>query len=197
MTACVILLRGVNVGGANRLPMAALRTSLEAAGFAAPQTYLASGNVVVVDPSRASEIADRVSAVIADAFGLDVPAIAMTAREWTRVVDGLPVDEPDPKRVHAIAFAEPLTMSDLHDLQELQDRVDAKGARDRAVPGVGGRVLYLHTPGGFGSSHLAKALTSRRVGALPRGTGRNWSTVLAIQDLLASHGGASRRSVFP
>ena len=76
MTTYIALLRGVNVGGNNKVPMAVLRTALEADGFANVRTYIQSGNVLV-DATRSSpsKIAGRVKAVIQDTFGLDIATI--------------------------------------------------------------------------------------------------------------------------
>jgi uncharacterized protein (DUF1697 family) len=59
-----------------------------------------------------------------------------------------------------------------------QDAVAATGSPDTIT--VVGRVAYLHTPAGFGTSELAKALTSRRSNPLADGTARNWATVTAL-----------------
>ena len=91
MTAFVILLRGVNVGGRNRLPMADLRTALTDEGLTNVRTYIQSGNVLLDAPSRTPDAAAaRVRSVIAREFGLDVPAIALDARGLAAAVEANP-----------------------------------------------------------------------------------------------------------
>lgn len=183
MPDVVVLLRGVNVGGANRLPMPELRVALAQAGFTDPRTYLNSGNVLVGEAAlRASGVADGVRAVVRETFDLDVPVVAMTAGDWATIAASSPFDEPDPKRLHVIAFADPITDAGLVEMERLQAASDAKGRRDRVA--ARGRALYLHTPDGFGTSALARALTSRRAGPLRGGTARNWSTVKALLGLI-------------
>ncbi len=82
----VALLRGINVGGKNRLPMAELRELFVEAGCRDVQTYIQSGNVVYrVAGSAAGRISRSITAAIADRFGLQIPVVTRTARELARV----------------------------------------------------------------------------------------------------------------
>jgi uncharacterized protein (DUF1697 family) len=182
MTTFVVLLRGVNVGGSNRLPMADLRTALEQAGLAHVRTYIQSGNVVLDAPARDPEaVAAHVRAVVARTFGLDVPCVALSAAQLDGVVAANPFpDEADPRRLHAIVLPAPPTEAMLH---ALAHRAAALSDGTDEVTVVG-RVAYLHTPAGFGTSRLAAALTSgARSNPLADGTARNWATVAALQDM--------------
>lgn len=180
MTRFVALLRGVNVGGANRLPMADLRAALTGDGLDDVRTYIQSGNVVLDSPAGDVEaVAARVRSVIARGFGLDVPVVALTAAGLRDLADSNPYpDEPDPRRVHAIVLPHPPTAAALDEVAARQATAAAKGGRDTVT--VLGRVAYLHTPDGFGTSLLAKSLTSRASNPLAEGTARNWATVTAL-----------------
>lgn len=182
MGTFVVLLRGVNVGGHNRLPMADLRAALASAGMANVRTYIQSGNLVVDAPARDPEaVAAHVRAVIARAFGLDVPCVALTAVQVDDLVAANPFpEEADPRRVHAIVLPAPPTAAMLH---ALDHRLAALPPSSDAVTVVG-RVAYLHTPEGFGTSRLAATLTSAsRTNPFADGTARNWATVAALRDL--------------
>jgi uncharacterized protein (DUF1697 family) len=180
VTRFVALLRGVNVGGHNKLPMADLRTALAADGLDAVRTYIQSGNVVLDSPTREVEVvAARVRSVIARGFGLDVPVLALTAGDLHDLSDANPyAHEPDPRRVHAIVLPHPPTPAGLGQVSARQEAATAKGSRDTVT--VLGRVAYLHTPDGFGTSLLAKSLTSGASNPLADGTARNWATVTAL-----------------
>jgi uncharacterized protein (DUF1697 family) len=180
VTTFVALLRGVNVGGNNRLPMADLRVALAADGLRGARTYIQSGNVIVDATTRDTEaFAARVRAVIARSFHLDVPVVALTAAELEVAVDANPFpDEPDLRRVHGIFLPHPPTEAALAGLADRQAKVAAKGSDDAVV--TVGRVAYLHTPQGFGVSDLAKALSSGRANPLADGTARNWATVTTL-----------------
>lgn len=180
MTRFVALLRGVNVGGHNRLPMADLRAALTLDGLDSVRTYIQSGNIVLDSPTDEVEVvAARVRSVIARGFGIDVPVVALTADGLRAIADANPYpDEPDPRRVHAIVLAHPLGTEALGLVAGRLEAVAAKGSRDTVA--VDGRVAYLHTPDGFGTSELARTLTSGRANPLADGTARNWATVTAL-----------------
>jgi len=184
MTAFVVLLRGVNVGGRNRLPMDRLREELTSAGFADVRTYIQSGNVIVSAPARDAEaVAAHVRSVITRAFHLDAPAIALTAAQLEAVAVSNPyAEEPDPKRVHAIVLPYEPTEAMLHGIAHRLAASEAAGSRDAVA--VVGRTAYLHTPDGFGTSRLAAALTSGSSSPLADGTARNWATITALLGMI-------------
>jgi len=184
VTAFVVLLRGVNVGGNNRLPMAELRAALQSEGLHDVRTYIQSGNVVVNAPARDAEaVAAHVRAVIARSFHLDVPVVALSAADLVAAVGANPyTDEPDPKRVHAIFLPYEPTEAMLSAVAHRQAAARAKGGRDTVR--VIGRTAYLHTPDGFGASDLAKSLASGRSSPLGDGTARNWATVTTLLEMI-------------
>lgn len=180
MPTFAVLLRGVNVGGRNRLPMSELRDALDGDGIARVRTYIQSGNVVVDDPTPDAEaIAARVRMVIAREFGLDVPAIGIDSQGLADVLRGNPFpQEPDPRRLHALFLPSEPTRETLALVASRESSARAKGGNDAVV--VVGRTAYLHTPDGLGLSDLARALTSGRANPLAAGTARNWSTVTTL-----------------
>ncbi len=102
MGTFVVLLRGINVGGHNKLPMADLRAALTTDGLADVRTYIQSGNVVLTAPAADAEVVGaQVRSVIATDFGLDIPAIALTADELA----GSSHAEPVPRRARPAARA--------------------------------------------------------------------------------------------
>lgn len=186
MTVFAVLLRGINVGGHNRLPMADLRRLLAEDGLPGARTYIQSGNVVLdADTSDSEVLGARVRSVIARGTGLDVPVMALTASGLDDLVRRTPfAAEPDPRRVHAIVLGRALLPDEEAAVSALQTAAALDGARD--VVAVIGRVAYLHTPDGFGSSVLAKRLTSGARNPLRDGTARNWATIMALHDLTRS-----------
>src|SRR4051794_127516 len=77
MTRFLVLLRGINVGGRNRVPMAALRGLLESLGHTKVSTYIASGNVILSSDRTAAEIKRELEAALPKAFKLDSELIAV------------------------------------------------------------------------------------------------------------------------
>lgn len=184
MPAYVALLRGVNLGGHNKVPMPQLRAALVAAGFDNVRTYIQSGNVVVEAPrTKPSALADRVHSVIVDTFGLDIPSVVVDAPTLALIVASSPYsDETDPRRVHVFFLPGPLDAASLNRVTHIQSVVLAKGSRDTVT--IDSAVMYLHTPDGFGTSDLAKALSTRGPGGHRGGTARNWATVTALLEMV-------------
>jgi uncharacterized protein (DUF1697 family) len=173
-TTVIALLRGVNVGGHNKLPMAHLREIAADAGFAEVRTYIQSGNLVaatVLEPESAAKV---LAAAIRDATGLTVPVIVRTAQQWSDLVAANPFpDALDPGRhVHVIVLPAPAT-------DEARAFDAAAFAPEEVV--VSGSEVYLHLPDGMGRSKLAVAVN--RVPEIAAGTARNWNTVLKIATL--------------
>lgn len=168
MQRLILLLRAVNVGGTNVLPMARLRALLEGLGYSAVTTYLQSGNAVVSTAEPPAEVARRVEEAMV-VIGITSPVIVRTAEELTEVMRLKPAaaDDPATGKQHMVGFfdREPTLGPDLSRyLPETATRV--------------GRELLLHFPNGAGKAKLSIAVLERAYGA--RLTMRNWVTVGAL-----------------
>jgi uncharacterized protein (DUF1697 family) len=185
MASHVALLRGINVGGKNKVPMAELREVVTSLGHTGVTTYIQSGNVLfTTEETDTAALASGLEAAIAGKFGINPAVVVLSRDELARILADNPyVDEPNPKVVH-VAFlgAEPS--------QELLDRIKAAESAAAAKGGGDtitaiGKALYLHTPDGYGKSELSEALF-RIVGTgkkrLPV-TARNWSTSTTLLSL--------------
>ena len=168
MGRCVVLLRGVNVGGSGRLAMADLRALLADVGGADVRTYLQSGNAVLTWSGSASALQEAVASALRERLSLDVAVLVRTAEELGAVVAGCPFEATDPKLLHAVFLDGPAP--------ELPDL-----APDRVA--VGGRVLYVAYAADAHSSKAARLFSSRRFPVVA--SARNWRTVLALRDLTA------------
>lgn len=97
----VVLLRGINVGGKNKVPMAALKECLEQLGFTNVKTYIASGNVLVDSDLKPNEIQKLIEEALPKTFNLDselIKILALNHDELQAVVDNKPKgfgEEPD------------------------------------------------------------------------------------------------------
>jgi uncharacterized protein (DUF1697 family) len=187
MATHVALLRGINVGGKNKVAMADLREVVADLGHADVSTYIQSGNVLFSpDPGDAdtSALAATLAAAIADRLGVSSPVVVLSRDELAAAIAANPFPaEPDPKRVHAVLLSGAPAAEAAGKIDGALERSTAKGARDELA--IIGRTLYLHTPDGFGNSELAAAVL--RILASPRagvtGTARNWATTLKLLDL--------------
>jgi uncharacterized protein (DUF1697 family) len=184
------LLRGINVGGHNKVAMADLRRVVASLGHTQVVTYIQSGNVafVATDPgSSRDQLAGTLEAAIGSQLAVSAPVVVVSRRDLEEVVAGNPVpDEPNAKAVHAIFLRAALSAEDVAAVATAEEREQARGSRDRAR--VAGQTLYLWTPDGLGLSRLAAQLDrgGRGRGPALAGTARNWATVRALVQLLDS-----------
>jgi uncharacterized protein (DUF1697 family) len=172
----IALLRGINVSGTNKIPMARLREVLTARGYTDVVTYVASGNVVFDDPGVVPEkTAIALEAVIDEEFGLQIPVIVRTRDEIAEVVAGnpLPHGEAEPARFLAVFLsAQP---------RDTWFQTDDPGqyAPDEFV--IGDRVVYVWCPNGLSRSKLAANFANRKLPVTA--TARNWNTVRKVLEL--------------
>jgi uncharacterized protein (DUF1697 family) len=182
MARYVALLRGINVGGRNKVAMADLRQVAESLGHTEVVTYIQSGNIIFTSPdSRANDLADALEQAIAERLGVQPAVVVLSAPELAQVIADNPFpDEPSPKCLHAVFRREEMGPDAVAAVAEAQQRAGAKGSPDEAV--VVGRTLFLHTPDGLGRSELAAQLA--RSAAQAAGTARNWATVTRLMTML-------------
>ncbi len=93
MRPYLILLRGINVGGRNKIPMAALRTRLTDLGFDRVATYIASGNVLLRSAEPAERVREQIEATLLDGFSLDdelIKALVLDREQLRVVIDDRP-----------------------------------------------------------------------------------------------------------
>lgn len=172
MKICVALLRGINVGGKNLLPMKELVAMLGDLGAQKVKTYTQSGNAVFVWKDKStSRLSNQIKAEIKKRRGFDPHVLLLELGDFEKVIqqNPFPEAEADPKALHAGFLAAAPELPDLITLESL--KIDSE--RFRLI----GRVFYLYAPEGVGRSKLA-ARAERLLG-VPM-TDRNWRTVLTL-----------------
>ena len=170
----VALLRAVNLGARNKVPMAELRALLEEAGYGGVRTYIASGNVLLDGPAKRAVLASALERLVADSFGVTTTAILRKPRQLAAIVDAHPFGD-DASDTHVAFLASRPTKVAAARL----DGVDS-GA-DGAV--LTGSDLYLRLPRGVQGSRLSAARLESLLGV--PATMRNWRTVVALAELAA------------
>jgi len=182
MRTHVALLRGINVGGRNRVAMTDLRRVATSLAYTEVATYIQSGNVVFssVDTDTTA-IAVDLERAIAATLGVAPKVVVLSREELSQVVANNPYpDDTNPRYLHAAFTAGPIGPDQLTRIATAQQRATDKGSRDEAT--VVGRVLFLHTPDGLGRSELAAQLarTGGPLAASGSATVRNWATVTKL-----------------
>ncbi len=171
----IVLLRGINLGATNRVPMPALREVLGDRGFEGVSTYLQSGNIVLSSELSPARLAGECKNAIASAFDLDIGVLVRTRDELGTVVARNPLAEvaDNPKR-YQVTFLE-------HELspQQLQALTSRCAPSERVV--AIGREVYAWHPEGVAHSRLWARLGGKSLGVA--GTSRNWATVTALLEM--------------
>ncbi len=189
MASHVALLRGINVGGRNKVPMAELREVVASLGHTGVATYIQSGNVLFsTEKKDNAKLAAALESAIEDRFGLRSSVVVLSRDELAEVLAANPYsDEPNPRLVHVV-FLNADPPPDLADrIAAVMDAAAAKGSRDTIR--ASGRALYVHTPDGFGRSEVAQNLfklvtppAKQKKQALAA-TARNWATATKLLSL--------------
>ncbi|MFF4269638.1 DUF1697 domain-containing protein [Streptomyces sp. NPDC001536] len=180
-TTYAALLRGINVGGAKKVPMAELRTLMEGLGHDSVRTYLQSGQAVfTADHGDEESLAAELAGTIEKHFGFSVDVLVRDHAYLAAIADNCPYPaaELEAKQLHVTYFSEPVD-------------TDRFAAIDQPafLPEefkLGDRALYLYAPNGLGRSKLAEQLAKPRVNKGLIATTRNWNTVVKLVEMTAA-----------
>ena len=173
----IALLRGINVGGNRKVPMADLRAFMESLGFAGVKTLLQSGNVVFDAKGSPPQLEATLEREATTRLGLTTDFHVRTDREWRDMIAANPFPgeaERDPAHLVVVCLKDAVAPARLTALRAAirgPERVEAQG-----------RHAYVVYPAGIGTSKLTAAVIDAKLAT--RGTARNWNTVLKLEALL-------------
>lgn len=175
MTTRVVLLRGINVSGHKKVPMADLRGIASSLGLLEPETYVQSGNLIIGTELDENDLADRIRAAIADRFGFDVAVISRSGDEFADIAGSHPYENLglDDRLLH-VAFLDRAPDGDMGALIDAAEYEPDRFETD-------GREVYLAYPNGSGRSKLNHTLLERVLGVTV--TTRNWRTVTKLAEM--------------
>ncbi|MBD0424790.1 DUF1697 domain-containing protein [Streptomyces sp. TRM S81-3] len=177
-TRYAALLRGINVGGSRKVPMAELRTLMEGLGHDAVGTYLQSGQAVFAsDRGDEESLAAELGDAIEKHFGFAVDVIVRDHAYLKAVADACPFPAAglEAKQLHVTYFSTPVDAERFAEIDQAAFLPEEFRLGDRA--------LYLYAPDGLGRSKLAEALSRPRLNKGLIATTRNWNTVIKLVDL--------------
>ncbi|MEU6404834.1 DUF1697 domain-containing protein [Streptomyces sp. NPDC046985] len=183
MTRYAALLRGINVGGGRKVPMAELRALAGELGYGEVRTHLQSGQAVFTsDRGDEDALAAQWAAAIERRFGFPVDVIVRDHAYLRAVADACPFPAADlaPKQLHVTYFSAAAEAGRFAGI----DRAACLPEEFR----LGDRALYLYAPDGVGRSRLADQLSRPRVTKGLIATSRNWNTVLKLVEMTAGEG---------
>jgi len=176
MKTLIALLRGVNVGGKNSLPMKQLVSLLEDIGCQHVRTYIQSGNVLFQsNASSVSSLSKKISSTIKKSHGFEPYVLLLEAGEIKKAImeNPFPDAESDPKTLHVGFLSSAPKKPDLKMLEILRKKTEQFVLKDA--------VFYLYAPDGVGRSKLA-ASAEKLIGVSM--TSRNWRTVCKLNDMV-------------
>lgn len=165
----ILLLRGINVGGRNRLAMNDLKGILKSLGLENVRTYIQSGNVVFESTEEISPgLAAGIAATIEERHGFEPRVLLLSADRLEKAIESnpFPEAEAEPRTLHLFFLSSAPESPDLESLAEARSPTERFHLTDR--------VFYLHAPDGIGRSRLA-ANAEKYIGVPV--TARNWRTV--------------------
>ncbi|KHE71404.1 DUF1697 domain-containing protein [Halobacillus sp. BBL2006] len=170
----IAFLRGINVGGHNKLKMAELRSSLEVLGLQNVRTYIQSGNVLFESSNDEDQLAKQISTIVEKDFGISSPVVLRTAEELQNLVSDCPFSEKEIAEADASSKGECLHVAMLEEFpsqEEMDKLLSYANEKEKAVPQ--GKNIYLLFYDSIRNSKLGNNLN--KLG--PAVTVRNWKTI--------------------
>ncbi|MFF7762615.1 DUF1697 domain-containing protein [Streptomyces griseorubiginosus] len=177
-TTYAALLRGINVGGSRKVPMADLRTLMEGLGHSGVRSYLQSGQAVfTADHGDEESLAAELTDAIEKRFGFAVDVIVRDHAYLKAIADNcpFPAAELEGKQLHVTYFSAPVDADRFAEIDQAAYLPEEFRLGDRA--------LYLYVPDGLGRSKLAEHLSKPRLNKGVIATSRNWNTVVKLVEM--------------
>jgi uncharacterized protein (DUF1697 family) len=170
------LLRGINVGGKNILPMKELARMFADSGCTDVRTFIQSGNVIFEKPAGADKLAAIIAANIEKQFGFRIPVILRTSEQLRRAIRSNPflAAGTDEKALHVYFLADAPHARAIAGLDPARSAPDAFQVR--------GQEIYLHLPNGMARTKLTNAYFDSKLSTIC--TARNWATVLKLAAMM-------------
>ena len=179
METYIALLRGINVGGKNKIKMAELAKVLESIGLENIKTYIQSGNAVFKSGvENPIELARRISAGIEKSHGFYPKTLVLGLKGFEKAIENNPFTEAEgePKALHFYFLEQEAPNPNFEELESIKLESESYKLVEK--------VFYLHAPEGIGRSKLA-ASVEKVLGVAV--TARNWRSVSHIYELATSY----------
>jgi uncharacterized protein (DUF1697 family) len=179
MKQYIAIIRGINVGGHNRVNMKLLREILEKKKFKQVQTYIQSGNIVFASAETSAEkLESELSDLLLKGFNVKVPVIVRDSSEWARTVSRNPfLNETEDHTKLLVTFLNKKPAAD--DVKAVNKM---KFAHDEFA--FVGKDIYIFCKEGYGKTDIPNMFFEKQLKVT--GTTRNWRSVLAISELVKS-----------
>lgn len=184
-TIYIALLRGINVGGKNRIKMADLKCAFEVMGLSRVQTYIQSGNVLFESGEEKNLLRSRIEYRLEEVFGFPVIVVLRTAAELKEIIRNCPFSKEEVSEAEALSKVESLYVSLMLEMPS-QEGIEPLNAceSENDEYRIIGREVYLLFRNSIRNSKLATNLQKLNVPA----TVRNWKTLNKLAALADAMG---------
>ena len=174
MNTYIALLRGINVGGHKKVPMAELRELLSKSGFGNVQTYIQSGNVILESSEgQINSIEEQIKKVILDYFGFDVPVIVKTNDDLQAIFDTCPFTKEQKEKSYFIMLNKVPDMELIEDVEKLSYENEEFIIKNNCI--------YFYCSIGYGKTKFNMKTFERKLKVT--GTSRNYRTMVKLLTL--------------
>jgi len=177
MNKYIVLLRGINVGGKNKLPMAELRTLLSENGYENVSTYIQSGNIFLNSTKTVDKINVHIKQLLKQQLGYDIPVVTLTAEEIKTCYTENPFlkIEDNIKNLH-VTF-----LNTAPEKGSIEHFTLNNNNNNNDAYSIEGRIIYLHTPDGYRNTKFTNGEFEKKLKV--QATTRNWRTTTKLFEL--------------
>ena len=177
MKTFIAILRGINVGGHNKIKMQELKLLMESLDFENVRTYIQSGNVIFESKEvQTVKLADQINIEIATVFKLNVPVIVITLEELRKVINDNPFinrEDVEANKLHVTFLSNDVNISFVDNIEAMKYMPDEFKILNKAI--------YLYCPNGVAKTKLTNSLFEKKLNQTA--TNRNWNTVNKIYQI--------------
>jgi len=174
MQTYIALLRGINVGGHKKVPMAELRELLSKSGFENVKTYIQSGNVTFQSSKTdTNSLEKRIKSLILGEFGFEVPILVRTNQQLKMIFNNCPFSDVKKTESYFVLLSESPSKKNI-------DEVSAKTYPDDTYIIIND-CIYLHCAKGYGRSKFNLNYFERKLNV--KATARNYKTMVKLLSL--------------
>ena len=171
MKVYIALLRGINVGGHRKVPMATLRTILASAGLYNVKTYIQSGNVVFISNEHQTHLLEeKIQKTIFDYFGFQISVMVKSIAQFTTIFNNSPFSDEIKRNSH---FA---VLSDIPKIHLIKEACQKK--YDNEYYHIIADCLYFYCASGYGKAKFNLNYFERKLKV--SATARNYKTMLKL-----------------
>lgn len=175
MTQYRILLRGINVGGRNKIQMKDLRASLSALNLKNIQTYIQSGNIFLESEDSSLLVEETIRTCLQKKFQISVPVFLYTEQKWKKIIEENPLS----RYADNPLYGKYLNITFLKENLTQEEKLKIEKYKSEGEDFVVGDLCFYGWYGnGFGRSKMAETISKIR-----NGTTRNWNTLIHMNTI--------------